>query len=67
MLGINFVDPLTCQATKSRVINMSDAKLVQTPLLISFFLSLHYGAPLSDPTKYSIVVGSLQIFPTYPP
>lgn len=47
--------------------HMSDAKLVQTPLLISLFLSLHYGAPLFDHTKFSIVVGSLQISPTYPP
>ncbi|KAK0578715.1 hypothetical protein LWI29_014981 [Acer saccharum] len=39
---------------------MAGAKPVQTPLPTSPPLSLHSGTPLSDPTAYRTVVGSLQ-------
>ena len=40
--------------------NMSGAKPVQTSLPKSLPFSLHLGTPLSDPTTYQTVVGSLQ-------
>ncbi|KAK0603909.1 hypothetical protein LWI29_010028 [Acer saccharum] len=39
---------------------MTEAKPVQTPLPTSPPISLHSGTPLSDPTTYRTVVGSLQ-------
>ncbi|KAK0591006.1 hypothetical protein LWI29_034346 [Acer saccharum] len=47
------MDLLTC--TK-----MTGAKSVQTPIPTSPPISLHSGTPLSDPTTYRTVVGSLQ-------
>ncbi|XP_019091190.1 PREDICTED: uncharacterized protein LOC109128754 [Camelina sativa] len=40
--------------------NMSDAKLVSTPLSTTPKLTLTSGAPLADPSQYRSVVGSLQ-------
>ncbi|KAL5545552.1 hypothetical protein UlMin_005239 [Ulmus minor] len=39
---------------------MTDAKPVLTPLPTSPPLQLHSGSPLTDPTEYRTVVGSLQ-------
>ena len=40
--------------------NMMEAKPVLTPLPTSPPITLHIGSPLSDPSKYSAIVGSLQ-------
>lgn len=40
--------------------NMANAKPVSTPMMSSPKLTLHTGTPLSDPTPYRNLVGSLQ-------